>query len=1185
MYNKNNNKYAKSILDESLISKECLPDNKYESCENKEMSFGISKQNLNNIISKYISSSNQELNSFSLSLCKSTDNLLNMLMCDKCSGIDESTVDLRKKVFGDNNLCNNENISFFKFLLDSLNDYMIIILIMCALIQIILGFTPISSHKDKEWLDGISIIFAVLVVVIISSISNYTKEKKFISLENKYNNMNKTTVIRNNIQLEISSLDIVVGDLIKIKQGCIIPTDGIVINSKVLLIDESCISGETDLIEKNSIENCQIINKNKYNNAFNLNNKNIFSQLDKQITPIVISGTIVNTGEAWIIATNVGLNSYIGKVQRDIIVNKSNKENHPLEVKVNKIAENIGKFALLIGLVIFCVLITQLFINYKYNNLGDNKKVDKKNIIITGILSAVLTSISIIVVAVPEGLPLAITLSLAFSVNKMMKDNNLVRNMKSCDTMGNIDIICTDKTGTLTNNQMTIEKIYNCINEIDRYNLSACSNYYFSIIVESLSICLSTEIDKNDNFTNINNTDKALINLLHKNKISIYPIIKNYENNIKSLLFNSKIKSTITLVKNKNLPKGARIIIKGASEIVVDICNKYYNSINDKLEILSDENKESLINKINIYGDSALRTICLAYKDITEENYNSIDEDILNKEEFSINYKNNISNIVLNDFTFICLFGLKDSLKENVKHSISKCKKAGVRVIMTTGDNLNTSKAIAIDSGIIDINNYNNESCSNIISGNDFYNAIEGIYCSNNYCNKAIDFCKCPKTQNELKKLKNVPTINSNLSINLRNLKIKNINKFKSITSNLKVLARSRPMDKFALVLGLKELNNIVSVTGDGTNDAQAMSISDVGLSMGIQGTDVAKQSSDIVILDDNFSSIVKSIMWGRNAYICIQKFIQYQLSVNFSACLLVLISTVLGGRSPLSVIQMLWINLIMDGLASVAITTQNPNEDDLLFNYTNNNNKKNNNCLNNFYNNNSKDNENNTLLDVKENNVNYSKNIDKPIINYNMWLFIVFNTIICVIITLFLYIYAPYFIKESQSYRIKEGNLIYNCYSHYPGRAPVKGFYYIISGNNIDWNKNYTLNHNIKCGNYEKFSNMSLALIYYIDMYGNTPHLTIVFNVFALYSILNILNARHINGNHKYNIFNDLHKNKLLIVIVIIELILQVLIIEFGGIIFNSAYKGLTIYQWVISFIFSFSCFVINFIIKFLYI
>ena len=485
---------------------------------------------------------------------------------------------------------------------------------------------------------------------------------------------------------------------------------------------------------------------------------------------------------------------------------------------------------------------------------------------------------------------------------------------------------------------------------------------------------------------------------------------------------------------------------------------------------------------------------------------------------------------------------------------------------MVTGDNIVTATAIAKDCNILgnDINLDNikpneieedpdmtnipekrEEHIQNIINnkpkaitGNTFFTAIGGLICKT--CDKDSNICKCPKTEAEAEQ------IAKKTGLPKKEIKcdsIKDKIRFIELTRNLRVMARSQPIHKYALVLGLKELDKIVAVTGDGTNDAPALSKSDVGFAM-FAGTDIAKEASDIIIMDNNFSSLVVAIIYGRNIYDNIRKFLQFQLTVNFCACLLVFICACIGNETPLTTIQMLWINLIMDSLGSLALATEPPYQELLLREPT----RK-----------------------------------DESIINGKMWKHIIIQSIVQLILLIMLYLYAPRFIKEDDVVRLAENRIIEHCFVEYPGGKDI--IENIIYGTSTKWetnNNNFKINLNeIDCGEYAKYSNLYEAYEHYIKFNAGTAHMTIVFNVFVIYTLFNQFNCRVIDDS--LNIFVRISSNFFFPVITLCELILQIILIEFGRDAFKCTERGLTLIQWLIVIGFSAVTFVLSFIIKFI--
>ena len=660
----------------------------------------------------------------------------------------------------------------------------------------------------------------------------------------------------------------------------------------------------------------------------------------------------------------------------------------------------------------------------------------------------------------------AATLSLAFSLRKMMKYNNLVRKIHACETMGGANYICTDKTGTLTKNEMTVYKILigNEIKEIKKdkekdfhININRTkqireshigiikNEIFWDILKLSIAVnieCQLKKFDKEDINGDMevcdtrNKTDKAFIDFLYRYRTSICQIHEKYlsnQQNFKQFPFDSKRKRMTTFIKNQDFPTGYRLFTKGCGEKSIIYCNSFLEPKTGKIENIDENMVKNMKDSILGLNKEKLRSLYIAYKDITKEEYEKCENP--NENGLYIDEYNLI---------FLSIFGIEDPIVDGVKDAVQKCHKASVNVIMVTGDNIITATSIAKDCGIlekdIDLDNLEpkdieqdpdliydkfrkDDYIENILrdqprclTGNTFYEIIGGIICKE--CNQDINLCKCPRTEEEAKQLAEKEDDNDEEIHDVRKEKLRNIKNFKKIIRNLKVIARVQPIHKYALVLGLKSLRNVVAVTGDGTNDAPSLSKSDIGISM-FSGTDIAKDASDIVLIDNNFSSIITAIIYGRNIYENIRKFLQFQLSVNFSACFVVFFCSIIGNETPLTPIQLLWINLIMDSFGSLALATEPPYEE---------------------------------LLEGKPTKRNAS------IINGRMWKHILLQSIIQFCLILFLYLYAPKFIPEDNLLRVSENKIIRYCYGRIPGAD--KNERLIISGLDKDWSSKVQIRH-----------------------------------------------------------------------------------------------------------------------------
>ncbi|WOK93558.1 putative calcium-transporting ATPase 4, plasma membrane-type [Canna indica] len=731
-------------------------------------------------------------------------------------GIKKSDLLVRQDIYGINQYAESPPRSFWMFVWDALHDLTLIILMICALISVAVGLA--TEGWPKGMYDGLGIILSIFLVVIVTSVSDYRQSLQFRDLDKEKKKI-FIQVTRDAYRQKVAINDLVVGDIVHLSIGDIVPADGLYVSGYSLLIDGSSLSGESEPVYV-SHEN-----------------------------PFLLAGTKVQDGSATMLVTAVGMRTEWGKLMETL--SQGGEDETPLQVKLNGVATIIGKIGLVFAAMTFLVLLVR-FMADKVNHVGfkwfpgDALKI----------LNYFAISITIIVVAVPEGLPLAVTLSLAFAMKKLMKEKALVRHLSACETMGSTNCICTDKTGTLTTNHMVVDKIW--ISELTKSVIgSETTPYLKSVISENVLIVLLQCIFLNsgsevvrgiDGKTTIlgTPTETALLEFgldLERHVDSQYQDCKK----LKVEPFNSVRKKMSVLI---TLPGGGtRAFCKGASELILQMCDRIIGSDGNTI-LLSNKQKEDILNVINDFACEALRTLCLAFKDISEDH--------------------NVQEIPSAGYTLISIFGIKDPVRPGVKEAVQTCIAAGIKVRMVTGDNINTAKAIAKECGIL----------------TDDGLAIEGS--------------------------------------EFRNMSPKEM---KDIIPKIQVMARSLPLDKYTLVTNLRKMfNEVVAVTGDGTNDAPALHEADIGLAMGLAGTEVAKDSSDVIVLDDNFTSIINVTKWGRAVYINIQKFVQFQVTVNIVALMVNFFSACITGSAPLTAVQLLWVNMIMDTLGALALATEPPN-------------------------------------------------------------------------------------------------------------------------------------------------------------------------------------------------------------------------------------------------------------------
>uniref|UniRef100_A0A668V3B1 Calcium-transporting ATPase n=1 Tax=Oreochromis aureus TaxID=47969 RepID=A0A668V3B1_OREAU len=821
-------------------------------------------------------------------------------------------IDRRKEVFGLNIIPPKKPKTFLQLVWEALQDVTLIILEVAAIISLGLSFYhPPDAERQSEyeaeagWIEGAAILLSVVCVVLVTAFNDWSKEKQFRGLQNRIEQEQKFTVVRGGQVIQIKVSEIVVGDIAQVKYGDLLPADGVLIQGNDLKIDESSLTGESDHVKKN---------------------------LDKD--PMLLSGTHVMEGSGKMVVTAVGVNSQSGIIftllgagdegdnedkkdkkkeehkRKDSKGKKrekkdgasvemqplngegepekkkkhiAKKEKSVLQGKLTKLAVQIGKAGLFMSTLTVIILITRFLID-TFCIQGIVWIPECVPIYIQFLVKFFIIGVTVLVVAVPEGLPLAVTISLAYSVKKMMKDNNLVRHLDACETMGNATAICSDKTGTLTMNRMTVvqayigERYYKKVPEPDLIPPKILDLLVLGI---GVNCAYTTKIMPPERDGGLprqvgNKTECALLGFTLDLRRD-YQAIRNEipeEKLFKVYTFNSVRKSMSTVLKNHD--GSYRMFSKGASEILLKKCCKILTASGD-VKVFKHRDRDDLVKKVvEPMASEGLRTICLAYRDFPVS-------------DGEPDWDNEAH--ILTGLTCIAVVGIEDPVRPEVPEAIRKCQRAGITVRMVTGDNINTARAIAIKCGILH-------------PGDDFL------------CLEGKEFNR--RIHNEMGEIEQ--------------------ERLDKIWPKLRVLARSSPTDKHTLVKGIIdstvfEQRQVVAVTGDGTNDGPALKKADVGFAMGIAGTDVAKEASDIILTDDNFSSIVKAVMWGRNVYDSISKFLQFQLTVNVVAVIVAFTGACITQDSPLKAVQMLWVNLIMDTFASLALATEPPTEALLLRN------------------------------------------------------------------------------------------------------------------------------------------------------------------------------------------------------------------------------------------------------------
>lgn len=745
---------------------------------------------------------------------------------------DDSFFD-RKRIFKDNRLPAKKSKSIFELAWIAYNDKVIILLTVAAVVSLALGIYESITTKTGEkvqWVEGVAIMVAIVIVVTVGAANDWQKERQFVKL-NKKKEDRTVKVVRSGKSREISVYDILVGDVVHLEPGDVIPVDGIFISGHNVKCDESSATGESDNLKKTAGDEVYDAIETHKN----------LGKLD----PFIISGGKVTEGVGTFLVTAVGVNSSYGKTMMSL---REPSQTTPLQAKLNVLAEYIAKLGLGAGLALFTATFIKFLVGLKDIEGGPAERGQQ-------FLRVFIVAVTVVVVAVPEGLPLAVTLALAFATTRMLKDNNLVRLLRACETMGNATTVCSDKTGTLTQNKMSTvagvfgissgfgydkkiadssvsnspnspltEKISEKLSDTDErdgsisYFISSLNAEVKSLLKQSIAVN-STAFegiqDGSEDFIG-SKTETALLGFardyLAMNRLSEE---RSNANVVQMVPFDSGRKCMAAVVKID--ATRYRMYVKGASEILLEKCSRI---IEDPTRGVSDipmteQDLKTLTETISIFASRSLRTIGLVYQDF--ERWPPAGVPTQEEDPKSVVFDKVFKNMV-----FLGIVGIQDPLRFGVTDAVRACQKAGVVVRMVTGDNLLTAKAIATECG---------------------------IYTEDGLVMEGPAFRKLDSPQRRAEMYQVIP--------------------------RLQVLARSSPQDKKILVKYLKDMGETVAVTGDGTNDAPALKTADVGFSMGIAGTEVAKEASAIILMDDNFASIVKAIMWGRAVNDAVKKFLQ----------------------------------------------------------------------------------------------------------------------------------------------------------------------------------------------------------------------------------------------------------------------------------------------------------------------
>uniref|UniRef100_A0AAQ4PVN3 Calcium-transporting ATPase n=1 Tax=Gasterosteus aculeatus aculeatus TaxID=481459 RepID=A0AAQ4PVN3_GASAC len=872
-----------------------------------------------------------------------TEGLCQRLQSSTTDGVsgDPADMERRYQTFGQNFIPPKKAKTFLELVWEALQDVTLIILEAAAIISLGLSFyqppgkeseacgdvsgaAEDEGEGDTGWIEGAAILLSVVCVVLVTAFNDWSKEKQFRGLQSRIEQEQKFTVVRKGNVIQIPVADMVVGDMAQVKYGDLLPADGVLVQGNDLKIDESSLTGESDHVAKS---------------------------VDKD--PMLLSGTHVMEGSGRMLVTAVGVNSQTGiiftllgageieeegkdkkeggtqspvatdatfntvtngKQPDGAVENNQNKakkqdggvamemqplksaeggevedrekkktsvpkkEKSVLQGKLTKLAVQIGKAGLVMSAITVIILVLFFVIN-TFVVEGHTWLAECTPVYVQYFVKFFIIGVTVLVVAVPEGLPLAVTISLAYSVKKMMKDNNLVRHLDACETMGNATAICSDKTGTLTTNRMTVVQTHigdvhhRMVPDPGQINPRTLDLLIppstSSALLPPVNVILSPHPSSSPSPPPTQVGNKTECGLLG----FVLDLQRDYAP-VREQVPEERLYKVGDHLENRytSFPDG-----RGYS------MNRYLCSLsrcsfildaNGEARTFRPRDRDEMVKQvIEPMACEGLRTICIAYRDLP-----------CNPEP---DWENEAD--ILSELTCLSVVGIEDPVRPEVPDAIRKCQRAGITVRMVTGDNINTARAIAVKCGIIH-------------PGDDFI------------CLEGKDFNR--RIRNEKGEIEQ--------------------ERIDKIWPKLRVLARSSPTDKHTLVKGIidstvLEQRQVVAVTGDGTNDGPALKKADVGFAMGIAGTDVAKEASDIILTDDNFSSIVKAVMWGRNVYDSISKFLQFQLTVNVVAVIVAFTGACITQDSPLKAVQMLWVNLIMDTFASLALATEPPTEDLLL--------------------------------------------------------------------------------------------------------------------------------------------------------------------------------------------------------------------------------------------------------------
>ncbi|XP_058202550.1 putative calcium-transporting ATPase 13, plasma membrane-type [Rhododendron vialii] len=743
---------------------------------------------------------------------------------------DVEDISRRKEAFGSNTYPRPPGKKLFDFVLESLREPTSLIILACAAVS--LGLEIKQHGLKKGWYDGGSIFVTVFVVTAISAIVKFRQNRRFVKLSEVSNI--QVDVLRNRGEQKVDRSEIVVGDVVCLNNGDQVPADGLFIGGHSLLVDESSMTAETNPVEVD-------LNHNHNN-------------------PFLFSDTKVTSGNGRMLVTSVGMNTTLGEI---ITINIDSNEHTPLKYKLNKLTSSIGKVVLSVAFLVQVVLLIRYFTGNQKDMNGKaeyNSSKTKAYDILNSVFDIIAAPITILVDAIQGGLPVAVTLSLAHSMKRMMSDQAMVGKLSACETMGFATTICTDKTGTLTLNHMKVTTFWLGQDCIEEKGISSVATSVVELLHHGIGLNTTGSVNMSASGSEFefsgSPTEKAILSWAVSELNLDMEGLKQSGEILHVEAFNSTKKRSGVLMRNGE-QNTMNLHIKGGAEMVLAMCSNYYD-VSGTIKVLDDDERRIFDGIIQGMEASSLRCIAFAHKQVPEEEHeegkNQIEENCL---------------------TLLGLVGLMDTCRPGVKEAVQEFQYAGVNVKMVTGDNIFTARAIATECGILKPNQ--DMESGAVVLGEQFRNYT-------------------PEERMEK-------------------------------VNNISVMARASPRDKLLMVQCLKQKDHVVAVIGDGTNDAPALKEADIGLSMG-QGTEEAKDCSDIVILDDSFGSVATFLRWGRCVCTNVQKFIQLQLTLTVATLAINFVVSVSTGEVPLSAVELVWVNLIISTSAALPLATEKPTEE-----------------------------------------------------------------------------------------------------------------------------------------------------------------------------------------------------------------------------------------------------------------